>query len=257
MITFVLVTRNDGHEGDSTYRLAHALYTNYHRLKKAFPNSYKTFQILVGDWGSDVPLSFEVLGIEDIPIVKFVHFPKEITSLFDSEFNEAHPLNYLIRNAGNNVVARLDQDIILGNVFLNYLRRQSWGYLSNSILWSSRTDMQRSGNEVYSLPQYSPTFYMDAIGIIMAPWQVWASVKGYNEAMIYRNHMEHDLYKRFVELVGVNRVINIGDELCNPFFHIWHPKTATEDRRNNDPNTPFANTDDWGLEQYKHLITIK
>ena len=257
MITFVLVTRNDGHEGDSLNRLAYSLYANYNRIKKAFPHDYKTFQILVGDWGSEVPLSFEVLGLQEIPIVKFVHFPKEITSLFDSEFNEVHPLNYLIRNARNGVVARLDQDIILGNVFMNYLRRQSWEHLRNTILWSARTDMQRSGKEIYRLPQYSPTFYMDAIGIIMAPWQVWASVKGYNEAMIYRNHMEHDLYKRFVELVGVNRVINIGDELCNPFFHIWHPKTATEDRRNNDPNTPFNNGEDWGLEQYKHLITIK
>ena len=90
MITFVLVTRNDGHEGDSLYRLAHSLYTNYHRIKNAFPHNYKTFQILVGDWGSEVPLSFEVLGLQEIPIVKFVHFPKDVTSLFDSEFNEVH-----------------------------------------------------------------------------------------------------------------------------------------------------------------------
>ncbi len=257
MITFVLVTRNDNHEGNSLQRLRNMLEVNCQRLKEAFPHLYQHFEILVGDWGSETPLSFDVLGMDPISIVKFVHFPKEVTSLFDTDFNEVHSLNYLIRNATNSIVARLDQDIIIGNVFFNYLRRQTYDHLRNNILWSPRTEMMQDFNiERYLLSKYSSTYFMDAIGIIMAPRLHWSCVKGYNEKLIYRNHMEHDLYKRFVEQFGNSYVVNIGDELCNPFFHQWHERTATETRKNNDPdNSPFANDENWGLQLYKHLIT--
>ena len=69
--------------------------------------------------------------------------------------------------------------------------------------------------------------------------------------------MEHDLYSRFLNLLGDNSCINLGVELNVPFFHIYHERLHLSKRKNNDLNDlEFNNDEFWGLENYKNIIKI-
>ena len=103
MISFVLVTRNDNYEGNPIDRLKTSLNYNLKNLKKYF-NNYKDFEWLIGDWCSSTPMTKKMLDVEDYENVKIVYFNREITSKFDTPFNEVHSLNYLIRNSNNNYI---------------------------------------------------------------------------------------------------------------------------------------------------------
>ena len=97
---------------------------------------------------------------------------------------------------------------------------------------------------------------MAAIGIIIANKNLWYDIKGYNENNIQRNHMEHDLYVRFIEKIGITNLINLGSILDSPFYHLDHVRVMGNTRKNNQYNLPNINDDNWGLELFKNSITI-
>jgi hypothetical protein len=256
MISFVLVTRNDNYEGNPIDRLKTSLHYNLKNLKKYFKN-HQDFEWLIGDWGSDTPITKKMLDVEGYQNVKIVHFSNNITSKFDTPFNEVHSLNYLIRNSNNDYVVRLDQDIIIGEDFFKYVKET--GLNSDKIYWSTRRDLNKDFNgdlnkNVLNFNPNNPLFYKSAIGIILASKNNWISIKGYNENNIQRNHMEHDLYLRFIKLIGIDNLINLGVLLDSPFYHIYHDRTDSSARKTNEYNLPFNNDENWGLELYKNEI---
>jgi len=260
MISFVLVTRNDNYEGNPMERLITSLHLNLKNLKKYFSNNFNDFEFLIGDWGSETPITKKMLDVEECPNVKIVYFNKDITSRFDTPFNEVHSLNYLIRNSSNNYVARLDQDIIVGEKFFEYLEQN--GLIENKLYWSTRRDLFNTfSDENYTQNKLNfnpndPSFYLAAIGIIIANKNLWYDIKGYNENNIQRNHMEHDLYVRFIEKIGITNLINLGSILDSPFYHLDHVRVMGNTRKNNQYNLPNINDDNWGLELFKNSITI-
>lgn len=256
MISFVLVTRNDNYEGNPIERLKTSLTHNLNTVKKVFTN-YEDFEWLIGDWGSENPITKEMLGVENHKNVKIVYFNKDITSKFDTPFNEVHPLNYLIKNSSNEFVARLDQDIMIGEDFFIYVKETTLN--KNKLYWSTRRDLFKdfigdlNDNKLNFNPN-NPTFYKSAIGVILASKNNWCDIKGYNENNIQRNHMEHDLYLRFIEKVSNDNLINLGVLLDSPFYHIFHERNDSVMRQNNNYNLPFINDENWGLEIYKNKI---
>jgi hypothetical protein len=260
MISFVLVTRNDNYEGNPISRLKTSLQHNLKNLKKYFNNSFNEFEFLIGDWGSDTPITKKMLDVEEYSNVKVIYFNKNITSQFNTPFNEVHSLNYLIRNSNNRYVARLDQDIIIGEQFFEYLKQN--GLNENKLYWSTRRDLYDTfNNEDYSQNNlnFDPNnilFYQAAIGIIIADKNLWCDIKSYNENNIQRNHMEHDLYSRFLEKIGIGNLINLGLILDSPFYHLYHTRIQNGIRQTNNYGLPFINDENWGLELFKNNITI-
>jgi hypothetical protein len=260
MISFVLVTRNDNYEGNPISRLRTSLQHNLKNLKKHFNNSFNEFEFLIGDWGSDTPITKQMLDVDEYSNVKVIYFNKHITSQFNTPFNEVHSLNYLIRNSTNDYIARIDQDIIIGEQFFEYLRQN--GLNENKLYWSTRRDLfETFNNDDYSQNNlnFDPNnslFYQAAIGIIVANKNLWYEIKGYNENNIQRNHMEHDLYSRFISILGTPNLINLGILLDSPFYHIYHTRIEGHNRKTNNYGLPFINDENWGLELYKNKITI-
>jgi hypothetical protein len=260
MISFVLVTRNDNYEGNPIERLRQSLNINLTNLNKYFENYQDEFEFMIGDWGSDDIITKKNLGVENNNSVKIVSFPKEITNLFDTSFNEVHSLNFLIRNSKKKYVARLDQDIILGEKFLSYLRNNILH--EDKIYWSTRRDLQPDfdGCDLNkNTLNYDPNqeeFYKAAIGIVMSHKKNWLKIKGYNEKNIYRNHMEHDLYKRFINLLGSTNLVNLGITLDSDFYHINHSRNDGLSRKMNELDQQFDNDENWGLENLKTKIRI-
>jgi hypothetical protein len=253
MITFILVSRNDNYEGKSIDRLKISLERNINNLRQKFKNLYN-FEFLLGDWGSEEPITKEKLKIKD-PSLKIFYFPKEVTNMFNSPFNEVHSLNFLIKNSNRDYVARLDQDIILGDNFINYIYNHE--ILTDKFYWSNRRDLFDNNfdlnQSVVNGNPFKSDFYKDAIGIILSSKKNWCEIKGYNENMINRNHMEHDLFERFLKKLGHNSLVNLGVILDCPFFHIYHSRINGNNRQMNN-YSEFTNDENWGLEKYKHLI---
>jgi hypothetical protein len=261
MISFVLVTRNDNYEGSPMERLKTSLHHNLKNLKKYFNINFNEFEILIGDWGSDTPITKKMLDIEEYSNTKIIYFNKNLTSQFDTPFNEVHSLNYLIRNSKNNYVARLDQDIIIGEKFFEYVKQTELS--ETKLYWSTRRDLfETFDNEDYSQNKLnfdpnSSLFYKAAVGIIVANKNLWSEIKGYNENHIQRNHMEHDLYSRFINKIGIDNLINLGTLLDVPFYHIYHKRIDGNNRKINDENnSSFFNNENWGLEEHKNNIVI-
>ena len=258
MISFILVTKNDSYSGSpSLDRLSKSLNINIKNLKNT-REDFRNFEFLIGDWGSDIPITKNLLNVDDPDnLIQIYYFPKEITGMFDSKFNEVHSLNFLIRKSKHRFIARLDQDIIIGKKFFEYI-----GELNDkNYYWSIRRILEKDDfSENYSAPlnilhwpMDHPEYYKAAIGIICASKSAWHEIQGYNENMIYRNHMEHDLYERFKNKFGIN-AINLGIILDTPFFHIYHERDSFGGIKNNEYNVIFNNSDMWGLEKYKNII---
>jgi hypothetical protein len=251
-ISFVLVSRNDGYAGDSLGRLRTSLQLNLKSLRAAFSSD---FEILIGDWGSANRFTRAMLGIEDDKEVRLFYFPPQLTEKYPSEFDEVHPLNFLTRQASGQFVARLDQDIILGSRFIENAPHLKGGKL----YWSTRRDLEKGVYEesdvrsVRNCPNQAE-FRTAAIGIIIASKQAWESVQGYNEALIHRNHMEHDLCDRLMAHVGPNFLVNFGELLDSPFYHIYHDTAPGQQRRWNNRDAVFANDSDWGMAKAEHLV---
>jgi hypothetical protein len=257
MITFILVTRNDSYSGLPIDRLKISLKHNISLIKRMFPTTYNDFEILIVDWGSEDKITKEILGINDFNL-KIYFFPKEITEMFDSSFNEVHSLNFLIRKSNNNFVARLDQDILIGDEFFEFLKSNT--LRDDVFYWSVRIDLI----DGVITPNYNAlpwkisgeNFHKGAIGIILSNKKNWTSIKGYNENYIYRNHMEHDLYDRFYNLLGNDSCLNLGELLNVPFFHLYHDRHNLSEIKQNELNWNFNNSENWGLFDYEHLIKI-
>jgi len=246
----VIATRNDNFEGDPLHRLSVSLKHNVHNLGPYFGDD---FELMVGDWGSEKAITHEMLGTSS-PTVKIYHFPHEITQHFPSSFDEVHPLNYLIRHASGQYVARLDQDILIGPTFISYMVDH---LKDGHFYWSTRRDLPQEvewpddARSIINYPPDKPDFYQAAIGLILTSSRIWHKARGYNEGLVHRNHMEHDLYKR---LLNHAQLVNIGQQLSCPFYHLWHTRTSSASRKVNEL-VPFANDENWGLVKFGHLVT--
>jgi hypothetical protein len=105
--------------GNSPWRLETAL--NYVAKNVQELGREEDVEILVADWGSDVPLR-EVLqlGPAAARIVSFVLIPGEIARVLqkDSPFPEVLALNAAARRVNGQYIGRIDQDTLVGKRFL-------------------------------------------------------------------------------------------------------------------------------------------
>jgi hypothetical protein len=254
-VTFIICSKNDNWEGKPIERLRKSIEITCENT-----NNHDDYEILIGDWGSDIPIH-EELGIRPKIRCTVLHIPQSVTSKFNVPISEVHCLNMLSRRANGTFVGRVDQDTITHRRFFDYVENNSLDL--NGLYWSTRRDLPKDcfdySKSTVGKPCHSG-FFRAAIGIVMMSKSSWHSITGYDEKLFLRNHMEHDLFHRSMRVCS--RLYNIGCMLDAPFYHIYHDRAMGKmTQSNSEPSgnfhllpTKINDEGVYGLAEYDHLI---
>ena len=121
VLSLILCSRNDQYMGNSRWRLETTLNYLAQRIREL--GRENDVDVLVADWGSDIPLS-EVLQLSPAAakIVSWLLIPPEIARPLqkDSPFPEVLALNAAARRATGEYIGRIDQDTLVGRRFLEF-----------------------------------------------------------------------------------------------------------------------------------------
>lgn len=144
-LSLILCSRNDEYMGNSRWRLETTL--NYVADQVEVLGRTKDVEVLVADWGSDIPLR-DVLRLTPAAalIVSFILIPPEIARALqkDSPFPEVLALNAAARRAKGAYIGRIDQDTLVGRRFLEVFfdlydgKRQLAIPLDRALLYANR-----------------------------------------------------------------------------------------------------------------------
>jgi hypothetical protein len=261
IISLILCSRNDTYMGNSRWRLETSINLALLNAKEA--NFLDKLEIIVSDWGSDIPLS-SVLNLipEAEKHVKFVHIPQDLaTSLQgDSKFPEVIALNAAARRSTAQYIGRIDNDTIVGKEFFENFYR----IVSDKLLWFDPTDAfmfierrsipYRFSSKSYSIEYVSNyiktygsmlkvetariwglPFWWSPVGIMIFHKDIWHNSRGYDEKLIYWGWMEGDLALR---LGKKHLLIDFKDLAGNFLYHLEHYPSLTAYKDRNGPSTP-------------------
>jgi hypothetical protein len=268
--------------GNSRWRLQTTL--NYVAQMVHELDREKDVEVLVADWGSDIPLR-EVLELTPTAarIVSFILIPQEIARNLqkDSPFPEVLALNAAARRAGGEYIGRIDQDMLVGRRFLKYFFELHEGRqlldvpLASALLfanqrmvpfrfcvrcpslWAVDKYIYWFGRSLKIEITSSLPFYIHGVGIWLAHRTLWDECGGYDERMIYMNGMEVNMIAR---LMMKYALVNLGQLVNYDFYHLEHyhplvPRRSSTYRKTNpipyyaEPGILNPNGPDWGLAQ--------
>ena len=287
IISLILCSRNDSYMGNSRWRLETSINLALLNAKNA--NFLDKLEIIVSDWGSEVPLS-EVLNLvfEEKDIVKFVHVPPDIAKVEqkDSKFPEVIALNAAARRASGEYIGRIDNDTVVGS---DFFRKFEQFYknnptdeldLADSFLFVERKSVPfrisrlslplpqirrfinlfKNYFRVESATEWGREFWHSPVGIMIFHRNIWNASQGYDERLIYWGWMETDYAIRLSER---HHIINLGDHIGHHFFHLEHYSNLTEYKNRNGAATPrkknktvtkglnyTVNSEKWGLGEH-------
>ena len=286
-LSLILCSRNDKYMGNSIWRLQTTL--NYVAQRVAELSREEEVEVLVADWGSDIPL-YEVLELTPAAarIVSFIKVPPEIARVLqkDSPFAEVLALNAAARRADGEYIGRIDQDTLVGRRFLEFFfelyesRQQLAVPLTSALLFANQRMVPYRFmvhcpslwvvekyiglfNRLFQIEASARTkYYNHGVGIWLAHKNLWYESGGYDERMIYMNAMEINLIAR---LMKKHPLVNLGELVNYDFYHIehYHPlahRSSSTHRKVNHESL-YAKDDilklngpDWGLFKYAFEI---
>jgi hypothetical protein len=277
LLSIILCSRNDRYLGNSRWRLETAL--NYVGDHVQALGRERDVEVLVTDWGSEVPLRDVVaLGPAAASIVSFVSVPPALAQELqqDSPFPEVLALNLAARRARGSYIGRIDQDTLVGERFLRQFLAWVEGEapvdvpLDAALLFANRRSIPyrfsvccpglptvkrfvRSFGDRLRI-ETGRVFYTIDVGMWLLHRRLWNECGGYDERMIYMNDMEIDMATR---LMSKYPMIDLGKLVGYDFYHLdhYHPRgsrsSATHRRVNVErPQEPAdfqPNGDGWGL----------
>jgi hypothetical protein len=270
--------------GNSRWRLQTTL--NYVAQRVHELGREEDVEILVADWGSDVPLR-EVLELSPAAarLVSFILIPPEVARDLqkDSPFPEVLALNAAARRASGEYIGRIDQDTLVGKRFLEYFFELYEGKqrletpLASALLFANQRMVPYRFcvrcPPLWAVEKYinffgrffkieitsGRAFYKHGVGIWLAHRDVWNASGGYDERMIYMNSMEFSMIDRLK--MNSYEVVNLGTLVDYDFHHMEHyPPLALRSSSTHRKVNPDAlllkleilnpNGPDWGLVQY-------
>jgi hypothetical protein len=244
ILSLILCSRNDQYMGNSLWRLETSL--NYVSDQARKLGRTKQVEVLVADWGSEVPLRDAVrLTPAAAEIVSFLWISPDIARDLqkDSSFPEVLALNAVARRASGEYIGRIDQDTLVGNRFLEVFfdhyegRRQFDTPLCQALLYSNRREIpyrfavkcppyhlveryiKKLGDRLPVRHDPRRPFWTYLVGIWLVHRALWHECGGYNERLIYYNWMEVDMILRLKQKYTI---IDFGVEIDYSFFHLEH-----------------------------------
>lgn len=283
-LSLILCSRNDQYMGNSLWRLQTTL--NYVAQKVQELSREQDVELLVADWGSEIPLR-DVLELSPAAarIVSFIQIPPETARDLqkDSPFAEVFALNAAARRSSGDYIGRIDQDTLVGKRFLEYFfalyegRQQLDIPLNSALLFANQRMVPYRvvvrDPSLWAVDKFidwfgrffkievSPRnlFYKHGVGIWLIHRDLWSECGGYDEQMIYMNLMEVNMISR---LMNKYQVINLGQLVNYAFYHLehYHPLTPrrSSTHRKVNPRRQFTNYEiinpngpDWGMIQYQ------
>jgi len=287
LVSLILCSRNDSYMGNSRWRLQTSINLTLLNAKKA--NFLNELEIIVSDWGSEIPLR-DVLHLipEAEGKVKFVHTPNEIAKIEqkDSKFPEVIALNAAARRASGEYIGRIDNDTLVGAAFFRkfsqlhqknptdeldlkdsflFVERRSVPYrisrLSLSLtLISAFISIFRNFLKVELAKDWGREFWWSPVGIMIFHKDIWFNSRGYDERLIYWGWMEGDLA---IRLGQKHRIVEFSNYVGYEFYHLEHYSNLIEykdrngaatTRKKNVPKLEGlnyqVNSDSWGLHLY-------
>jgi len=247
--------------GNARWRLETAL--NYvcervHALGRA-----EDVEVLVSDWGSEVPLR-EAVSLEPAAacVVSFLTVPPALARELqrDSPFPEVLALNAAARRAHGDYIGRIDQDTLVGERFLRWFFEmvERTGALDaeatkpeTAMFFAKRRSIPyhfaaaspslRSVTRFVTLfgralavwrgnPITGDVFWTSYVGIWLAHRNLWHECGGYDERLIYYNWMETEMICR---LGSRCTMVDLGELTDDDFYHLehYHPRTKLTGRR--------------------------
>ena len=284
VLSLILCSRNDQYMGNSRWRLETTL--NYVAQRVHELGRERDVEVLVADWGSDVPLR-QVLEISPaaVNIVSFILIPPEIARDLqqDSPFPEVLALNAAVRRARGEYIGRIDQDTLVGKRFLEIFfelyegRRQLEVPLESTLLFANRRSIPfrlavqcpplGHVNAVIRLfgsllkvwnqnPFCQNVFWTSYVGIWLLHRDLWNECGGYDERLIYMNWLETDMVMRLAQKYTV---VDLGALVGYDFYHLEHYSPLASLRASghrkvnpamhldNAPKVFQPNGESWGL----------
>lgn len=114
LLSVLVQGRNDSYMGNFKWRLAQVL--NRHAENIKLLGLEQEVEILVADWGSEIPL-LEVLDLTDSAreLTRFLLIPPPIATRFDRDagYSNVHPINSVARRAQGKYVMFSDSDVYI------------------------------------------------------------------------------------------------------------------------------------------------
>ncbi len=287
-LSLILCSRNDTYMGNSRWRLEATLNSLGERVQRA--GRTEDVEVLVADWGSDVPLA-NVVKLEPAAaaVVSFIWIPPAIAQSRqgDSPFPEVLALNAAARRARGDYIGRIDQDTIVGDWFLKWIfsdalareeKRETTLWFANrrdvpyrlAVRCPSREQIDRV---VRLFGRWLPVrrdnqwfaheYWSSSVGIWLTHRRLWHECRGYDERMVYYNWMETDMIRRLRQSYPLQ---NLGEITGYDFYHLehYHPRRVAEGRAHTRKNPdidrlsrppmmrPNGNT--WGLAECELVI---
>ena len=287
IISLILCSRNDSYMGNSRWRLETSINLALLNAEKA--NFLYELEIIVSDWGSQIPLR-EVLKLvpEAEGRVKFIHTPMDIAIVEqkDSKFPEVIALNAAARRASGEYIGRIDNDTVVGTEFFRkfsklhrnnptdeldlkdsflFVERKSVPYRISRLSPSLGTINWFINNfkkffKIESATDWGKEFWWSPVGIMMFHRDIWHACRGYDERLIYWGWMEGDLALR---LNQKHQVVEFSKHVGHDFYHLEHYSNLVEYKDRNGTATPRkknpviteslnykTNEPNWGLSDH-------
>jgi hypothetical protein len=286
VLSLILCSRNDQYMGDSVWRLQTTL--NYIVSNVKALGKENAVEVLVADWGSEIPLR-EVVKLQAgaSRIVSFLAIPPLLAKDLqgDSPFPEVLALNAVARRAKGEFIGRIDQDVLVGKHFLKTFfelytgKRQLDVTLKSVMLFANRRRIPYEfavrcppfaeivrcitwfGKIMRVENLYSANlFYFSFVGMWLLHRNLWDECGGYDERLIYMNEMESDMVTR---LLTRHPMVDLGKLVHHDFYHLEHysrqSRRCPSSFRKVNPAVDYARTrvstvqpngDNWGLVQY-------
>lgn len=294
ILSLILCSRNDSYMGNSLWRLETSINLALQNAQDA--NFLDKLEIIVSDWGSEVPLSDALnLVTEAEGRVKFVHVPGDVAKAEqkDSKFPEVIALNAAARRATGQYIGRIDNDTVVGPDFFRKFERLHKNNpsdeldLTDSFLFVERKSVPYRISrlslplplicsfikcfsklfKVESAKEWGRAFWWSPVGIMIFHRDIWKATQGYDERLIYWGWMEGDLALR---LGQKHKIVEFSKFVGHQFYHLEHYSNLVEYKDRNGTATPrkknpvitenlsyMVNSESWGLKNYNMELTFK
>ena len=268
-ISYILVSRNDSYCGDSVGRLVNTL--NHLGSLLAKNKVLEESEVVLVDWASpEAPLLItlqDILNDEISGILKLVTVSPKVAKKYqkDSPFSEVHAMNCGFRRMSGKYFARIDQDTLVGQRFINWFYKDfevnDHGFDWPKVAFCSRRNLTLAQSKPHNFkglildPVLSKTIeicheqnhygrltdgeifqpiYGGAVGILLVERGVYEKHKGFNENMIYMNNMDVEFFNR---LVAEEPLYNLNLKINADFYHQHHSRA---DGAKNDSTQPHS-----------------